>query len=137
MQGDLIPAYLEHAMSKLLFIFIGGGVGASLRYAISLLFLHQHKPLWLGTLTANTVGCFLIGCIYGILLSKSQFLSDHLKLGLTVGFLGGLTTFSTFSWETLTFLKEAKLLAGIGYMQASCLVGLLCAWAGYLVSGRF
>lgn len=123
-------------MSKLLFIFLGGGIGASARYAMTLYVLKLHRPLWMGTLTVNTLGCLAIGYIAGLMLAKPNFLPEDLKLGLTVGFLGGLTTFSTFSLETFVFFKEGKPFTGLGYMLVSCVLGLSCAGLGYWLSSR-
>lgn len=123
-------------MTKLLLIFFGGGLGASTRYAVSLFILKLAKPMWLGTFVVNAVGCLVLGYLLGLTIAKPNLLPENLKLGLTVGFLGGLTTFSTFSLETLTFLKDGKLLAGVGYMLISCVVGLSCAGLGYWLSHR-
>lgn len=123
-------------MTKLLFVFLGGGLGASARYAATLFTLKLVKPMWMGTFAVNAIGCLAIGYLFGLTLAKPNLLPENLKLGLTVGFLGGLTTFSTFSLETLTFLKDGKLLAGIGYMLISCVIGLSCAGLGYWLSQR-
>ncbi len=123
-------------MTKLLCIFLGGGIGASLRYAFSVLALKIDKPMWVGTFTVNIIGCLLIGYIIGLVFVKPNLMSDNLRLGLTVGFLGGLTTFSTFSLETLNFFKDGKILAGTSYMLISCVIGLSCAAFGYWISGK-
>lgn len=123
-------------MNKLLYIFIGGGLGASARYAISLLTLKLTKPIWVGTFLVNVIGCLVLGYIFGFALSKPSLLPENIKLGITVGFLGGLTTFSTFGLETFTFLKDGKLLAGLGYILASCVMGILCAGLGYWLANR-
>jgi CrcB protein len=123
-------------MNKLLYIFIGGGLGASARYAISLLTLKLTKPIWVGTFLVNVIGCLVLGYIFGFALSKPSLLPENIKLGITVGFLGGLTTFSTFGLETFTFLKDGKLLAGVGYILASCVMGILCAGLGYWLANR-
>ena len=123
-------------MTRLLYIFLGGGIGACVRYGISLSALKINKPMWVGTFAVNIIGCLLIGYMAGLILAKPNLLSDNLKFGLTVGFLGGLTTFSTFSLETLTLLKDGKLLVGIGYMVLSCVIGLLCAGFGYYLASK-
>jgi len=75
-------------MTKLLYIFLGGGIGACVRYGISLSAIKINKPMWVGTFTVNIIGCLLIGYIAGLVLAKSNLLSDTLKLGLTVDLLG-------------------------------------------------
>ena len=69
----------------------------------------------------------------GITTNKPNMLSDVLKTFLTVGILGGLTTFSTFNIEVFELIKTGKIFLGISYMIFSCLLGLLCAYFGYLI----
>lgn len=88
-------------MQKLLFVGIGGFIGASLRYLIS---VNSAKlfgtRLPYGTLIVNVLGAILIGLIIELSLTKS-LIPSNLKLFLTTGIMGGLTTFSTFSYETI------------------------------------
>ena len=58
-------------------------------------------------------------------------LSNEVKLFITAGFLGGLTTFSTFNNETFCLLKDGKIFLGTGYMVLSCLIGLGFTYLGY------
>lgn len=82
-----------------------------------------------GTLVVNVIGAYLIGLIMELAL-RSTALSDTLRLGLTVGFLGGLTTFSTFSYETFKLLEDGQFLLAAGNVLASVLICLLCTWLG-------
>ena len=123
-------------MSKFFFIFLGGGIGASIRYMASLLALKLARPMWMGTFAVNALGCLVLGYLFGLTLAKPNFLSENLKLGISIGFLGGLTTFSTFSLETFSFFKEGNFLLGMGYMLMSCMVGLACAGLGYWLSSH-
>lgn len=95
-------------MQKLLFVGIGAFIGGCLRYLVSLyspkLFGSQ---LPYGTLIVNVVGGVLIGLIMELSITTNE-ISPELKLFLTTGIMGGLTTFSTFSYETVTFLSEGK-----------------------------
>ena len=118
---------------KLVSVFIGGGIGAALRYLITILSNKIFATSIFGTLFVNIVGCFFIGCMLGITSNKPIFFSDTLKTFLTVGILGGLTTFSTFNIEVFELIKTGKIFLGISYMLLSCLVGLLFAYLGYLV----
>lgn len=116
---------------NILAVFIGGGLGATLRYIIS----HFSKILFhfsiLGTLTVNLIGCFLIGYIFGFTLDKIHTFHPILKLLLTVGFLGGLTTFSTYSLEGFELIKSGKIGIALLYIAGSCILGLLFVFAGY------
>lgn len=84
-------------------IFIGAGLGALLRWVLGLAFNPILPALPLGTLAANVVGGFLMGIALGVF-AQFETLPPALRLAATTGFLGGLTTFSTFSAETVTLL---------------------------------
>lgn len=89
-------------MEKLLLVMAGGGLGAASRYGISLLAVKMWGTRfpW-GTLTVNLAGCFLIGLLFG-LSDRVRLLTPEMRLLLITGFLGALTTFSTFSIETVS-----------------------------------
>ena len=96
-------------LSSLLAVFVGGGLGSLLRWAISLKLnpLHHHLPL--GTLTANLVGAFIIGLSLA-LFNRMPHIDNGWKLLITTGFCGGLTTFSTFSLEVVYLLQDGRFL---------------------------
>ena len=89
------------------FIAVGGGAatGAWLRWWLGTLLNSVFPALPLGTLAANLLGGFLMGLAMGIM-SHYETLSPELRLLITTGFLGGLTTFSSFSAETVTLLAR-------------------------------
>ena len=91
-------------VSLLVFVAIGGSIGATFRYLISIL---MHKMLGssfaYGTLTVNILGSFIIGFLY---LYFEQTISPNVKAMLITGMLGALTTFSTFSLETILMIQE-------------------------------
>lgn len=89
------------------YIFLGGGIGASARYLVSNTVNHWTKlPFPYGTLTVNVFGSFLIGLLLSFMEGKEvSFL--HWKVLLVTGFLGGFTTFSSFSYETLQLLQKS------------------------------
>ena len=82
-----------------------------------------------GTLVVNVIGAFFIGLLMELSL-RSTVLSDTLRIGLTVGFLGGLTTFSTFSYETFRLLEDGQFAVAFANMLASVAVCLLFTWLG-------
>lgn len=123
-------------MIKILAVFTGGGIGAVMRYMITLTAskLLGTQYVYAGTFCANIIGCFIIGYIFGMTMNKAVVLSPELKLFLTVGFLGGLTTFSTFSCESFCFLKDGRILQAITYMSASLILGLTATYCGYALA---
>lgn len=96
-------------MSFQTFFAIGGGaaLGAWLRWGLGLLPNPVFPTLPLGTLAANLLGGFLMGMAMQFLIEHA-LLAPELRLAITTGFLGGLTTFSTFSAETVTLLLRAE-----------------------------
>lgn len=82
-----------------------------------------------GTFAVNVIGAYLIGLIMESGL-RSTLIPDTLRVGLTVGFLGGLTTFSAFSFETFTLLEEGRIMLAFVNVLASVVVCLLFTWLG-------
>lgn len=82
-----------------------------------------------GTFAVNIIGAYLIGLIMELGL-RSTVIPDTLRLGLTVGFLGGLTTFSTFSYETLSLLEDGQFFVAFANIMASVAACLLFTWLG-------
>lgn len=110
-------------MNKVLLVLIGGGIGAVTRYGTTLLagkWLGTGFP-W-GTLIVNLCGCFLIGIILG-LAEKSNLVQPSIRLFFVTGFLGGLTTFSSYALESIVALRSSPYLA-LGNIAANNLCGL-------------
>lgn len=117
-------------MQNILAVFIGGGTGAVLRYLAGVLavkVLHVNLPL--STFVVNIAGCFVLGFLFALFVSKPE-VNPALKLALTAGFCGGLTTFSTFSLELFEMLKNAQYMQVLVYLVSSLSVGLLAVWIG-------
>ena len=112
-------------MKEILFVFIGGGMGSSIRYLIGRLttpYIAATSFPW-ATFIANTLGCLLIGIFVALLVKGCM--SEHLRLLLIVGLCGGMTTFSTFSNESLALLRNGEHFLFCIYMLASIAVGLV------------
>lgn len=125
-------------MIKLILIAgTGSFLGGALRALINQLlpWTPQQGFPW-NTFCCNALGCFLIGLIYGIA-SNNISISPQMKLFLTVGFCGGLTTFSTFINENILLMNSRQVLTFIVYTVVSIAAGLLLVWAGNNAAGIF
>ena len=120
-------------MMNIVFVGLGGFIGASTRYLISLyaskLFTSK---IPIGTLTVNILGSLIIGIVMELTL-KTSLISPHMKLFLTTGFLGGLTTFSTFSYETMELIEKGELLLAIFNIAFNLLLSLGGAILGMVI----
>lgn len=112
----------------------GGFIGTCCRYLTNRLYLTYFKTsLPLSTFTVNIIGCFLVGLILGFL-NRSGIVSPKLNAFLVVGFCGGFTTFSTFSYETFTLGTNGDLFVSFLYVALSIIAGLLSVWLGIIIS---
>ena len=109
-------------------LFCAGG-GLARYYLSGWVYSLAGRAFPYGTFVVNVVGAYMIGLIMELGL-RSTAISDTMRLGLTVGFLGGLTTFSTFSYETFVMLEDGQLLAAFINVLASVAVCLLFTWLG-------
>jgi len=110
-------------------IALGAVLGAWLRWGLGLwLNTHAARLPW-GTLAANLIGGYLIGLLLGMLAAHPGW-PDWLRLALATGFLGALTTFSSFSAETVTLVQAGRPLIALGYAALSLLGSLALTAAG-------
>ncbi len=108
-------------------------LGTIARYLISRHFqLHVASVFPWGTLAVNVAGCLLVGIIYGIS-EKGSFLSPEMRLFLTVGICGGLTTFSTFSNDAFLLVRQQEWIRFALYASLSLFLGLVAVYAGRLM----
>lgn len=121
-------------MQNYIVVFFGAGFGGILRYWMSSFvykFLPEDFPF--GTLSVNLSGSFLIGLIM-FYLNETELISPTMRIFLTTGFCGGLTTFSTFSYETITLLKDREyFFAGMNILS-NLLLTLLALFLSYKIS---
>ena len=109
----------------LLSIAIGGALGALSRYGLGLLVSSSAvMPLWMATLGVNIIGCSLMGFMAALLLSYPH-LSDPLRPLIMIGFLGGLTTFSSFALDSFTLLDKGQFTSLFFYLISSFALSLL------------
>lgn len=123
-------------MLDTLLIFVGAGCGGVFRYWISNIsywFLGRQFPY--GTLIVNVSGCFLMGLLFVLLIERFNGVGPQLRSLLLIGLLGGYTTFSSFSIETLNLFENGAPLAGVANILLSVILCLAATWLG-VIGGR-
>lgn len=120
-------------MRQYLLVVIGGGLGAAARFGISK-FINQATGgvfPW-GTMTVNFIGLFLIGFLFELF--ERSLLSSDMRAFTMIGFLGGLTTFSSYGLETLNLFRDGELGRGLWNMALSNGAGLVFVVAGIIIA---
>ena len=127
-------------MTKLLLLFMAGGMGTLLRYGVN----HWTRQLVEGTLAetihvwtivVNVLGCLLIGLLTPLLTQELQ-VREEWRLAILVGLLGGFTTFSTFGFELFGLLEKGDTGRAAVYALSSVTLGLGAVWLGWTIAGR-
>ncbi len=118
-------------MKTILLVALGGSIGTVARLGISSWMFH-HYSQWrfpIGTAIVNWSGCLIIGLISG-LIEKHHGVDYPWRTFWLTGVLGGFTTFSAFSFETISLLKRGEMGIAITYVATSVIFGLLATWGG-------
>ena len=120
---------------KVLLVMVGGSLGAASRYGVGLL----TARLWgtgfpWGTLAVNLAGCFVIGLLFA-LADRSRLLTPDLRLLLITGYLGALTTFSSFSLETVNAGRAGLALQSLTNILINNVGGLTLTYLGLRLGG--
>jgi len=110
---------------SLLWVFLGGGLGAVARYGVSLALPRAEGGFPWATLVVNVSGALLIGLCFAFMSGR-----ESMRLFLIVGLLGGFTTFSTLSLETLTLLQAREGGQALAYVSLTLFAGFLACWIG-------
>jgi CrcB protein len=118
-------------LSYLCLVLIGGGLGAVARYiATTVIGARFGSTFPFGTFTVNIIGSFLMGFLMMFAISERTTLPEPIRLLCTVGFLGGFTTFSSFSMETVTLFTGGQTALAFLNMGANFCLGLAAVWLG-------
>jgi len=118
---------------NLVWIIIGGGLGALLRYGTTLLSVRVFGAAFpYGTLIVNLTGCLLIGAIMG-LAERGSFVTPAFRLFFVTGFLGGLTTFSSYAWESVNAVRTASLGIALLNIALNNIAGLGLVFVGFWI----
>ncbi|MDQ6761664.1 MAG: fluoride efflux transporter CrcB [Bacteroidota bacterium] len=116
-------------MKIILAVGIGSCIGGICRYLLSIFIQNKYLSSFpFGTLSVNIIGCLLIGIVFGV--SEKSLLSIEWRMFLVTGFLGGFTTFSSFSNETIGLIRDGQYWPALTYVGASVVVGLLATFIG-------
>lgn len=121
-------------MWNYLFVSVGAAIGGAMRYWLSGV-VHQILPsnFPYGTLTVNLIGSFLLG-IFIFYFDENDLLSTQFRLLLTVGFCGGFTTFSTFSYETISLIRDSEFMLAVFNIALNVLFSLAGVILAYILS---
>jgi CrcB protein len=111
-------------------VAVGAALGAWLRWGLTVFLGQMHAHIQLGTLVANVVGGYLIGLALGVFDSMPT-LSPAWRLFVITGFLGGLTTFSSFSGEAMVLLQRGQYGWALAHAALHLLGSIGCCVAGY------
>jgi len=123
-------------------IGLGGALGSMLRFGIgSLIDTNVQKTGYIfpwGTIIVNITGCFIIGFVFTISTAEGRMTMSPLTRNfITIGILGGYTTFSSFSWQTLTLAQSGQWWGAAANVLLSVVLCLIGVWLGAMLGGSF
>jgi fluoride exporter len=121
---------LPGILASVSLVALGGALGAVVRFGISTAVHARIIRFPLGTLTVNTLGCLLIGILMYFAIDRPT-ISPQLRLFLMAGFLGGMTTFSSFGYETLGLLRQGNSFMAFANIAGHIVLSLGAVWVGW------
>ena len=133
-QAVLAAAYSSHMIHRVIYVFLGSGLGGVARYLLGGWIqnaLGAQFPY--GTITINTTGSFLIALIMTLSLN-SDLIGPDLRVALTTGIMGGYTTYSTFNYETISLFQQGSVLVGITNVAVTVVACLIAGGLGVVVA---
>lgn len=122
-------------MKKYVYIGLGGASGAVFRYLIKQIPIYNPKEIPMDTLLINIAGCFLLAFILTSALDILR-LRPNLKLGISAGFLGAFTTFSTLCKETAILMSNGRCFFAVFYIIASVILGFTAVYLGFALANK-
>ena len=126
-------------IKTIIYIGIGSRLGGIFRFVISLFFTLKYGKAFnnfpIGILLVNILGSFLMGLFWAFFIKKEEY--DILQLFLLTGFLGGFTTFSTFSYETMLLFQSGEILKALVYSFGSVVLSIIACFSGFYIMNLF
>ena len=120
-------------ITKILLLMAGGAIGTVSRYAVSgLTYKFVEGTFPTGTLVVNVLGSLIIGLLWGTW--ETANLSSPMRTFIFIGILGGFTTFSTYSLETLTLFREGEVKLAVLNVLANNILGLIMVFGGFFAA---
>jgi len=124
-----------------LFVALGGAFGAMARFALNV-FLQRDVEFPWGTLSANLIGCFVMGILAQLIASTAWFndaglIPDQYRLLFAVGFCGSFTTLSTLVLELNTMIQKNELFYSFSYLVSTLVGGFACFYLGIVILRAF
>ncbi len=117
---------------QIVWVFIGGGIGSVLRFVLSKSLNPMFNNVFLGTLSVNIIGSFLIGLFLGY--EIKTLLQKPMLLLLVTGFCGGFTTFSAFALEQYNLFKTEQYVLAITYILTTLILGIIAVGIGFYLA---
>jgi CrcB protein len=122
-------------MVHMLIAGVGGMIGTILRYWLAG-FTQRLIPgtFPVGTLAVNAIGCLAIGAIWSLVESRQWFGSPEIRIFISIGILGGFTTFSAFGYETFALLRDGSYVAALLNVTANVVIGMIAVTVGWVAA---
>ena len=117
-----------------LIVFFGGGCGAAIRHGVNRLSAVMTPDFPGGTMVINILGCFIMGIFTAWFAFKGEATSQHMRLLLTTGLLGGFTTFSAFSLDAALLWQRGQAAQAAFYVIGSVVLALVAVFAGMAIT---
>lgn len=124
-------------MTNYVLVFVGGGLGATVRYWFQgFIYAESGTNFPYGTIAVNVLGCFVIGLLMSSM--EERFLiQPSIRVFLTIGILGGFTTFSSFSFETISLFRDGETLYAFANALGTLVLCLSATWLGLQLGKLF
>lgn len=119
-------------LKSLVLVFFGGGIGSSIRFLLSKYSIKNFISFPVGTSVSNLVGCFIIGLLIAYY-DRNDIAKKDIFIFISIGFCGGLTTFSTFMLDIFYMVKSENFQNLLAYFSLNFILGFFFIFLGFLI----